>query len=756
MLTLKLPDGSSRSVPPGTRPRDVAEAIGKRLAKDAVAAKVDGTIVDLERPIAGPAEGGEVTFQILTERDREALDVLRHSTAHIMARAVMRLFPGVKLAFGPTIENGFYYDIDATPPIREEDFPRIEEEMRKIINAAEPFERFERPTPEAKTLVADLGQSYKVEHIDDDLCQYPTLSFYRQGEFIDLCRGPHIPHAGKVGAFKLLSIAGAYWKNDSSRKQLQRLYGTAFFTQKELDAYIHQVEEAKKRDHRVLGKQLKLFTISPLAGSGLILWMPRGATVRSILESFIKDELLKRGYQPVYTPHVGRLELYRTSGHFPYYRDAQYPPMYTHPAGSALDLAQHRLAAGNLDDERERKMAEFMELVQFHVPGYKEARTSEERLEAVHRYVLNVVQAMDVQIPGYAKAAAVPERAEAILGWLKGQEGYLLKPMNCPHHIQIYKAEPRSYRDLPVRLAEFGTVYRYEQTGELSGMTRVRGFTQDDAHLFVTPEQIECEVGANMDLVLFVLASLGLNDYRVRIGLRDPASDKYVGSAEDWQKAEDTLVKLVSSRGMSYSAEAGEAAFYGPKIDFVVRDCIGREWQLGTVQLDYNLPKRFDLEYVGSDNRPHRPVMIHRAPFGSMERFMGILIEHFAGAFPLWLAPEQARVMPITDRFADYGRQIEAALKAEGFRVTGDYRPEKINYKIREAGLEKIPYYLVVGEKEQSAGTVAVRDRVDGDLGAMPLAAVVGRFTEEVRDRRIRSVSTASVGLGERGARFES
>jgi threonyl-tRNA synthetase len=752
MLTLKLPDGSSRAVPPGTRPRDVAEAIGKRLAKDAVAAKVNGTILDLDRELESE---GEVAFQILTEKDREALDVLRHSTAHIMARAVMRLFPGVKLAFGPTIENGFYYDIDVDPPIREEDFPRIEEEMRRIISAAEPFERFERSTSEARGLVEDLGQSYKVEHIDDDLCQYPSLSFYRQGEFIDLCRGPHIPDAGKVGAFKLLSIAGAYWKNDSSRKQLQRLYGTAFFNQKDLDAYLRQVEEAKKRDHRVLGKQLKLFTISTLAGSGLILWMPRGATVRSILESFIKDELLKRGYQPVYTPHIGRLELYRTSGHFPYYRDAQYPPMYSHPAGFALDLAQYRLAAGALDDERERKMAEFMELVRFHVPGYDEASTAEERLEAVHRYVLAVVQAMDVQIPGYAKAVGVPERAEAILHWLKEQEGYLLKPMNCPHHIQIYKAEPRSYRDLPVRLAEFGTVYRYEQTGELSGMTRVRGFTQDDAHLFITPEQIEAEFSANLDLVLFVLSSLGLSDYRVRVGLRDPASDKYVGSAEDWQKAENTLIELVRSRGMKYSAEVGEAAFYGPKIDFVVRDCIGREWQLGTVQLDYNLPKRFELEYIGPDNRAHRPVMIHRAPFGSMERFMGILIEHFAGAFPLWLAPEQARVMPITDRFAEYGRAVEAELKAQGFRVSGDYRPEKVNYKIREAGMEKIPYMLVVGEKEQAAGTVAVRDRIDGDLGALPLAEVIRRFGEEVRERRIRAVSTASAGLGERGARFE-
>jgi threonyl-tRNA synthetase len=752
MLSLKLPDGSSKQVPPGTRPRDVAAGIGKRLAQAAVAAKVDGAVVDLDREL--PIADGEHPFQILTDRDREALDVLRHSCAHIMARAVLRLFPGAQLAFGPTIENGFYYDIDSPTPIRDEDFPAIEAEMRKIVADAEPFERFERPTAEARGLCQDIGQAYKVEHIDDDLKQYPTLSFYRQGEFIDLCRGPHIPHAGKVGAFKILSIAGAYWKNDSSRRQLQRLYGTAFFSQKELDAYLHQVEEAKKRDHRLLGKQLRLFTISQLAGSGLILWMPKGAIVRGLLETFIKEELIKRGYQPVYTPHIGRLDLYRTSGHFPYYRDAQYPPMYGHPAGFALDLAQHRLAAGLLEEDCEREMAQFMALTQFHVPGYAEAKTPQERLEAVHRHVLAVLELMEVKVPAYEKASAWPERADALLAWLREQESYLLKPMNCPHHIQIYKAEPRSYRDLPVRLAEFGTVYRFEQTGELSGMTRVRGFTQDDAHLFITPEQIEAEMSANIDLVLLVLSTLGLSDYRVRVGLRDPQSTKYVGEAEDWEKAEQALIALVKSRGMTYTVEPGEAAFYGPKIDFVVRDCIGREWQLGTVQLDYNLPKRFDLEYTGSDNHPHRPVMIHRAPFGSMERFMGILIEHFAGAFPLWLAPEQVRVLPVSERFSDYGCKVEAELRAHGFRVTGDYRPEKIGYKIREAQLEKIPYMLVVGDKEQTAGSVAVRDRVEGDLGALPLADFVGRIEDEAREKCFRQVSTASAGLADTGAKF--
>ncbi len=752
MLTIRFPDGSVKTFPEGTRPRDIAEAVSKRLARAAVAAKINGTIVDLDRELHDGQ--GEIQFQILTDQDREALDVLRHSCAHVMARAVMRLFPGAKLAFGPTIENGFYYDIDVQPPIREEDFPRIEAEMRKIIEQAEPFERFERPTAEARALVADLGQDYKVEHIDEELSKFPSLSFYRQGEFIDLCRGPHIPHAGKIGAFKLLSIAGAYWKNDATRPQLQRLYGTAFFTQKDLDHYLKQLEEARKRDHRVLGKQLKLFTITSQVGSGLILWMAKGAMVRSLLESFIREELLKRGYQPVYTPHIGRLELYRTSGHFPYYRDAQFPPMYFHVHAAALDLAQYRLAAGELDEARERQMTDYLRSAGFVPPGYLEAHSPAERLDAVHRHVLSLLDQAGIALPEYRNASTSRERAKALLGWLEQQEGYLLKPMNCPHHINIYKAEQRSYRDLPVRLAEFGTVYRFEQTGELSGMTRVRGFTQDDAHLFVTPEQIEAELVSNLELVLFVLRSVGLEDYRVRVGLRDPKSDKYVGSDANWKQAEQNLLQTVKNLGMNYSAEEGEAAFYGPKVDFVVRDCIGREWQLGTVQLDYNLPERFGLEYIGPDNAPHRPVMIHRAPFGSMERFCGILIEHFAGAFPLWLAPEQARILPVSEKVFDYARKIEADFRQAGFRVTGDYRPEKIGYKIREAQLEKIPYMLVVGEKEREAGTVALRDRIDGDLGSKPVAEVLDLMRSEVQSRRIRQTSSASAGLSDQTARF--
>ncbi|HMO34691.1 MAG TPA: threonine--tRNA ligase, partial [Gemmatales bacterium] len=480
------------------------------------------------------------------------------------------------------------------------------------------FERFERSPSESKELMEHLDQDYKVEHIKDGLKGYESLSFYRQGEFIDLCRGPHIPHAGKIAAFKLLSIAGAYWKNDATRAQLQRLYGTAFFSRKELETYLSQVEEAKKRDHRVLGKQLKLFTISPAVGSGLILWMPKGATVRGILESFIKDELIKRGYSPVYTPNIGRLELYRTSGHFPYYRDAQYPPLFLHPLGQCIDTWLTQLQANALRRDQE---SAFLELAKSH----------------------------QLEIADYDPEAEPEKRIAALKAWVEAQEGYLVKPMNCPHHIQIYKATPHSYRDLPVRLAEFGTVYRFEQTGELSGLTRVRGFTQDDAHLFCTDDQVGAEFKSCIEMTQFMLRTMGLNDYRVRLSFRDPRSDKYVGDPESWNKAERAIEEVTRSMKDLPAIEVahGEAAFYGPKVDFIVKDCIGREWQLGTVQLDYNLPKRFELEYTGPDNQPHRPAMIHRAPLGSMERFIGILIEHFAGAFPLWLAPEQARVLPV-------------------------------------------------------------------------------------------------------------
>jgi threonyl-tRNA synthetase len=731
MIRLQLPDGTVREYPEGIRPLEIAAELKGRDKKEYVAAALDGQILDLSRPITQELlrelglEQKTASLRLLTSADREALDVLRHSAAHLMARAVLRLFPGAKLAFGPATESGFYYDIDVQPPIREEDFPRIEAEMRRLAERAEPFERLELSTAEARALCADLQQTYKVEHIDEQLHQYPRLSFYRLGEFLDLCRGPHVPHAGYIRAFKLLSIAGAYWKNDANRPQLQRLYGTAFFRQQDLDAFLQQLEEAKKRDHRVLGKQLRLFTLSPMVGSGLVLWMPRGATIRHILESFIREELVKRGYQPVYTPHLGRLELYRTSGHFPYYRDAQYPPLYVHPLGQTVDTWAELLAAGELRPDQE---AAFLALA----------------------------KSFGLNIGDYERAGSDTEKLRALQEWLAEQEAYLVKPMNCPHHIQIYKAELRSYRDLPVRLAEFGTVYRYEQTGELSGMTRVRGFTQDDAHLFVTPEQVEAEMVSNLELVLFVLQSVGLNDYRVRVGLRDPGSNKYVGKDENWNRAEQTLLDIVRQLQMPYHAEKGEAAFYGPKIDFVVRDCLGREWQLGTVQLDYNLPERFELEYVGADNQRHRPIMIHRAPFGSFERFCGILIEHFAGAFPLWLAPEQARVLPVSDRFQEYALRIEAQLRDHGFRVTCDLRPEKIGAKIRDAQLEKIPYMLIVGEREQQSGGVALRDRLEGDLGLMPLAAVIERLQREVKERTVRQVARSALALSERGTRFES
>jgi threonyl-tRNA synthetase len=706
MLQIKLPDGSVKEYPEGTSARDIAAGIGKRLADAAVAAVVDGAIVDLDRPI----ENGEapVELRLLTSRDREALDVLRHSTAHIMARAVMRLFPGVRLAFGPTTGNGFYYDMEVDGrSISEDDFPAIEAEMARITKEAEPFERFSLPVDQARDFVGDLGQTLKVEHIDEELAKYGVLSFYRQGEFVDLCRGPHIPHAGKVGAFKLLSIAGSYWKGRTDRPMLQRLYGTAFFDKKELDAYIAQIEEARKRDHRRLGKELGLFTISPLVGPGLILWMPKGAVVRGQLENFLKAELTKRGYQPVYTPHIGKVDLYKTSGHYPYYKDSQFPTLKMPADASAKELLDG-LIAGNLDDDAQRVL-----LGKAGIP---------ERLpdpSAETKYTRPYFEMSVAERIGYLEQTCEFEE-------------YLLKPMNCPHHIQIFAAQPRSYRDLPLRLAEFGTVYRYEQSGELSGMTRVRGFTQDDAHLFCTHDQVRDEFRSTMELTQFVLNSLGLTDYKLRLSMHDPEDPKYQGAAGDtWRRAEDDIRAVLDEMKLPYEEAAGEAAFYGPKADFIVRDCIGRQWQLGTVQLDYVLPERFGLEYVGADNHSHTPVMIHRAPFGSMERFMGILIEHFAGAFPLWLAPEQVRVLPISDKAADYAETVLKRLNDAGIRATMDHRPEKIGAKIRDAQLQKVPVMFVVGAKEAEAGNVAYRDRHAGDLGVMTLDDAVARVQKE-------------------------
>lgn len=665
MLTVTLPDGSEKQYEQSMTPGLVAADIGPGLAKAALAAEVDGNVVGLDHKF--PADG-EVSLKIFTNKNPEALAVLRHSCAHVMARAVMRLFEGVSLAFGPTLETGFYYDFDLEHPLSEDDFAAIEAEMKKIIKEGEPFERIEQSRDQALQVCRDLDQQYKVEHIETGLAEHETLSFYQQGEFVDLCRGPHVPSASAIGAFRLLSVAGAYWKGDQSRQQLQRLYGTAFFNKKDLEEHLERVEEAKRRDHRVLGKQLDLFTINPIVGSGLILWQPKGAMVRSILETFVKDELQKRGYQPVYTPHVGKVDLFEISGHYPYYKDSQFAPIV-----------------------------------------------------------------------------------------MEQDEQYLLKPMNCPMHAMIYGSKPRSYRELPLRLAEFGTVYRYEQSGELSGMTRVRGFTQDDAHIFCRPDQVEEEFRGCLEMTQFVLDCLGLENYRVRLGLRDEEGDKWVGDNELWNKAQESLVEVCNNLGMEFSQEPGEAAFYGPKADFVVDDCIGREWQLGTVQLDYNLPSsdRFALEFVGSDNQAHRPVMIHRAPFGSMERFIGVLIEHFAGAFPLWLAPEQARILVVSQKFEEYGRKVEQQLQTAGFRVAGDYRPEKIGAKIRDAQLERIPYMFIVGGREMEEGTVSVRDRIDGDIGAMPIAQAIEKLQQETSARTVRKTHSGHAGLSEKSSGHE-
>ena len=711
MIQVLLPDGTLQEHADEATALDVAVGIGERLAMATMAAEIDGNVVDAMRPLKQLCEADPIPLKLLTTRDAEALGVMRHSCAHVMARAVMRLFPGVGLAFGPTIDNGFYYDFELEQPIREEDFEKIEQEMRSIVKEAEPFERFHLDRDEAISFCDGLGQGLKVEHIQTGLAEHADLSFYRQGEFVDLCRGPHVPDAGRIKAFKLLSVAGSHWKGDaSSGRHLQRLYGTAWFSKKDQAAYLERVEEAKRRDHRVLGRQHQLFSITPEVGQGLCLWTPKGASVRMRLEDFIKAELLSRGYDPVYSPHIGRVELYETSGHFPYYRDSQFAPLFTHDAGQMVDAWMTLLEAGALREQDERALRDAASVLGCDASSYPLTGTKDERLAFLRQ-------------------------------WERTQERFLLKPMNCPHHVQIYKSQPRSYRELPVRLAEFGTVYRYEQSGELNGMLRVRGLTQDDAHQFCTPDQVEQEFRDTLELVKFVLAAVGLDDYRVQLSLREPGSDKYVGSEENWDRAEQSLRSVLEETGLEYEECAGEAAFYGPKADFMVSDCIGREWQLGTVQLDYNLPERFELDYIGSDNRPHRPVMIHRAPFGSMERFVGMLIEHFAGAFPLWLAPEQVRVLPISeDRHAEYAVSVTARLQAAGFRATTDLRSAKMQSKIRDAQLELIPYMAVVGDNESAEDSVALRDRIDGDLGMMKVDAAVAKLLEESTARQVRQV----------------
>ncbi len=608
----------------------------KELAKTAVAVKVGEALLDLTAPVPVGQE-----LEVIGGDEPLGLEIIRHSTSHLLAQAVLRLFPEAKPTIGPAIESGFYYDFAMPRPFTDEDLGAIEAEMQKLVKQNQPISREEVDRAACIVQYRELGNPFKAEILEE--LPQPTVTLYRQGEFFDLCRGPHVPSTGRLGAFKLLSVAGAYWRGDEKRPMLQRIYGTAFPTKEALEAYLTQREEAKRRDHRRLGRELGLFIISPEVGAGLPLWMPKGAVVRYALETFLRGELTRRGYSPVYTPHIGKLDLYRTSGHYPYYKDDQFPA------------------------------------IQFE----------EER----------------------------------------GEEGYLLKPMNCPHHIQIYKAEMHSYRDLPLRLAEFGTVYRYEQSGELGGLTRVRGFTQDDAHIFLTPEQLDGEFKATVGLILYVLNTLELSDFRVRVSLRDPNSDKYVGDPANWELAQAAILKAVVDLDMDYTVAEGEAAFYGPKLDFLVRDSIGREWQLGTVQVDYNLPQRFGLEYIGEDGQAHRPVMIHRAPFGSLERFVGLLIEHYAGAFPVWMAPVQVVVIPISERHHDYAAQVAATLRALPARVEVDARSESMKYKIREAQLQKVPYMLVVGDKEAEATTVGVRALKTGDLGALPLA----EFAEQLK-----------------------
>ena len=596
------------------------------------------------------------------------LEELRHSTAHVLATAVIRLWPDALLDIGPPTDAGFYYDFDLSHRFSDEDFAKIEAEMKKVVKENQPFTRKEVSRAEAKSFFEGKKQSYKIGRLGD-IPEGEAISFYTNGEFTDLCAGTHVKSTGEIQAFKLLRLAGAYHRGDEKNKMLQRIYGTAFPSKAELEASLKAQEEALLRDHRKLGKELDLFLIDDEVGQGLVMWTPNGAIVRHEMQRFLLEELGKRGYEQVFTPHIGRLELYRTSGHFPYYQESQYPPL--------------------VDRETMDKLAK--------------------------------------------EGCSCAELSNKIS---KGEiEGYLLKPMNCPMHIKIYASRPRSYRDLPVRLAEFGTVYRWEQSGELNGMTRVRGFTQDDAHLFCTEEQVAKEVEGCLEMVRLVLDTLGIGDFRVRVGLRDPSSDKYVGSKEGWEKAEKAVKEAAKKLGVKTSEEPGEAAFYGPKIDFVVKDIIGREWQLGTVQVDYNLPERFDLTYTGSDNQKHRPVMIHRAPFGSLERFTGVLIEHFRGAFPVWLAPEQARFLPVNDQMLAYAEKCAEEFRSAGLRVTVDKKGDKLGGQIRRGQLDKVPFLLVCGNREAEAGQVAVRSREKGDEGAQALGLVKDRVVDLMKRR---------------------
>jgi len=637
-IKITFPDGAVKEYEKGITPIEIAKSISHGLAKKVLAAKVNGNVVEANRPTDTDA-----TLELLTWTDSDGKSTFWHSSAHLMAEALEALYPGIKLGIGPPIENGFYYDIDAgDQKISVADLPKIEKKMKQLANANESFIRIPVTKDEALSHFTEKGDEYKLDLIKDLVDGEITL--YKQGNFVDLCRGPHLMSSSKIKAVKLLKVAGAYWRGDEKNKMMTRIYGITFPNQQELDDYMRLLEEAKKRDHRKLGAELKLFMFSDKVGSGLPIWLPKGTALRSRLEDFLKDEQLKRNYKPVITPHIGKKDLYVTSGHYDKYGEDSFQPILT-------------------------------------------PRENEE---------------------------------------------FFLKPMNCPHHCEVYANSPRSYRDLPLRIAEFGTVYRYEQSGELHGLTRVRSFTVDDAHIFCTPDQLKQEFLDVLELIQLVIGKMGFSDFKAQISLRDPENtSKYIGSDENWDKAEAMIVEAAEEVGLPTVTETGEAAFYGPKLDFMIKDAIGREWQLGTVQVDYNLPERFNLEYIGSDGNKHRPIMIHRAPFGSMERFIGVLIEHCAGNFPIWLAPEQVRILPVAEKYTAYADSVKESLKKHDIRCTVDYNHERIGKLIRDAEVEKIPFMLIVGEKEVEGKSVNVRRHGKGDIGTFELEKFVELFSSE-------------------------
>ncbi len=640
MIKITFPDNNVKEFQVGVTGREIAESISPRLAKEVVSISVDGEIRDLTRPIYEDA-----TVVLHKFDDPEGKHAFWHSSAHLMAEAIEQLYPGTKFGIGPSIENGFYYDVDPSngKVLTDADLPEIEAKMKELAREKIPYERKEVSKKEAVDYFSQKGDEYKLELIDE--LEDGTISFYSQGSFTDLCRGPHLPNTEKIKAIKLLSVAGAYWRGDENRKQLTRIYGITFPKQKMLDEYLEMLEQAKERDHRKIGKELELFTFSQRVGQGLPLWLPKGAMLRERLENFLKKVQVRYGYEPIITPHIGQKELYVTSGHYEKYGKDSFKPIQTPAEG----------------------------------------------------------------------------------------EEFLLKPMNCPHHCEIYKTKPRSYKDLPIRYAEFGTVYRYEQSGELHGLTRVRGFTQDDAHIFCTPEQLKSEFIKVIDIIFYIFKVLDFNDFIAQISLRDREDkEKYIGTDENWDKAEQAIIEAAEEKGLKTTIEYGEAAFYGPKLDFMVKDAIGRKWQLGTIQVDYNLPDRFELEYIGNDDSRHRPVMIHRAPFGSMERFVAVLIEHTGGKFPLWLTPEQTVVLPISEKYNEYAEKVLKYLNNSDIRTFIDDRNEKVGKKIRDNELKRIPYLLIVGEKEMENESVSVRRQGEGDKGAMKLESFVSFINEEV------------------------